>query len=332
MKKLFCVVLSVVMLVSLTACSKGGSGEEKSMTLTCGGIQSAEDKATLAMNKFADLVKEKTGGTITIQVSPASQLGDATSQIEAVSLGTQEMFVDAASFISTFVNDKQVESMFFTFRDEDHYRAYLKSEISSKMEETFRTTKGVRILANNWLRVPRSIASATPINSLEDLNGLKMRVPDIKAYLESASALGCGATQVAWGETYLALQQGVVNACESPMDSMYTMKFYEPTKCISVTEHIRDNLAVFINDSIYDGMSEKQKTAITEAANEAGDWYTEEVKKAAEEYRNIMESEGTQFIETDVTAMREVIAAKAIELEESGFWSKGLYEEIQAIK
>lgn len=90
--------------------------QDKSFDITAGGIQAAEDTVTLAMQKMADEVKEKSGGTITITVSPAAQLGDATSQMEAVSLGTQEMFVDAGSWLSTFVDDAQVTSMFSCLR------------------------------------------------------------------------------------------------------------------------------------------------------------------------------------------------------------------------
>ena len=93
-------------------------GQDKTFNMTAGGIQSAEDTVTLAMQKMAEIAEEKSGGTIKITVSPAGQLGDATSQMEAVSLGTQEIFVDASSWLSTFVDDALVTSMFFLIRDE----------------------------------------------------------------------------------------------------------------------------------------------------------------------------------------------------------------------
>ncbi len=116
-RKLVCICLSMAVFGTLlSGCGEGksekesgGSGQadvdvesydfsqDKSFDITAGGIQAAEDTVTLAMQKMADEVKEKSGGTITITVSPAAQLGDATSQMEAVSLGTQEMFVDARS-------------------------------------------------------------------------------------------------------------------------------------------------------------------------------------------------------------------------------------------
>lgn len=308
--------------------------QDKSFDITAGGIQAAEDTVTLAMQKMADEAKEKSGGTISITVSPAAQLGDATSQMEAVSLGTQEMFVDAGSWLSTFVDDAQVTSMFFLFDSEEHYKKFLESDINADMEQQLIDQQGIRVVANNWLRSPRSISCAKEITSAEDLKGLKMRVPDIKSYMESATALGLGTAQVAWGETYLALQQGVVDSCESPLDSIYTMKFYEPTKQVTLTEHIRDNAAVYMNDSLYQELSDAQKQVLTEAARNAGIWYTDEVKKVSEEYQKKMESEGTNFYtpsEDAIKEMSEIVAKRAAELETEGVWKKGLFEEIKAL-
>lgn len=328
LKKLLWGILITALLTSLVACVES----EKKIVLKCGGIQAAEDICTEAMKKMGDIVKEKTGGTLELQIFPAAQLGNATSQIEAVGIGSQDMFVDAGSFVATFVPDKIAETMFFVFENEEHYKNYLDSDLNKKMEEEFGKKQGTRIIANNWLRVPRSMSSKKQINSIDDLTGLKMRVPDIKSYLESANALGIKPTQIAWGETYLALKQGVVDACESPMDSMYTMKFYEPTKNIVVTEHLRDNIVVMINEKKLTSLSEKQQKSLVEAANEAGDWYSAKVKEMVSEYIDLMKAEGTQFVDIDTAPMKKKVEEASKQLEESGLWSKGLYDKIQELK
>lgn len=330
-KKLVCLMLSAVMSLSLVSMA---AAEDKTFNITAGGIQAAEDTTTLAMQKMADLAAEKSNGTINITVSPASQLGDATSQMEAVSLGTQEMFVDASSWLSTFVDDALVTSMFFLYRDEDHFKQFLESDIEADFEQQLADEQGIRVIANNWRRTPRSLVCKNTINTMEDLKGMKMRVPDIKSYLESADALGMSAAQVAWGETYLAVQQGTVDACESPLDSIYTMKFYETTKHVEMTEHIRDSIMVYMNDDLFNSMSEAQQTALKEAATEAGEWYSEEVKKAAEEYKALMEEDGCVFdvpSQELIDDMTAAIAEKAAALEGEGMWSAGLFENIQQI-
>ena len=317
--------------IATDAPGNSSSEPEASFNLVLGGIQSAEDTATLAMQKMAELVSEKSGGTVNIEVYPASQLGDATTQIEAVGMGSQDMFVDAGGFQSTFVPDKNAESMFFVFRDEDHYRAFLSSDLNKTMEDQFLNETGARIIANNWVRVPRCVASKKPITSLADFAGLKMRAPDIKAYLNSISALGASPTQIAWGETYLALKQGVVDASEGPVDQLYTMNFYEATMNVTMTNHLRDDLVVTINDKLFQKMSTNQQQALINAATEAGDWYSATCKDAAEKNIKLMKDAGCAFHEIDIEPLQEVILKKAQELENAGQWKTGLIAEIMAI-
>lgn len=347
-RKMIALFLSLVMVLALLAGCGGsttestppdsGNGEssqpvenEKTFELVFGGIQSAEDTSTKAMEMMAELVSEKTNGTVKLTIYPASQLGSATTQIEAVSMGSQDMFIDASGFQSTFVPDKNAESMFFVFRDDEHYRAFLESDLNKKMENQFLEETGARVICNNWVRVPRCVASKTPVTCLDDFKGLKMRAPDIKAYLDSMSALGASPTQIAWGETYLALMQGVVDASEGSLDQLYTMKFYDATMNITLTNHLRDSLVVIINDKVFQEMSENQRNALVEAAEEAGDWYSETCLQAADEYVEVMKSEGCQFYEIDIAPLQEVILEKSKQLEAEGQWREGLIDEIMSI-
>ena len=298
---------------------------DKEYIISAGGIQAAEDNVSVAMQKMADLAYEYSDGTIRITVSPAGQLGDATSEMEAVSLGTQEIFVDASSWLSTFVSDALVTSMFFLYRGEDHFREFLKSDIEADFEQKLADQEGIRVLANNWVRTARSLVCKNEIVTMDDLKGMKMRVPDIKTYLESASALGMSSAQVAWGETYLAVQQGVVDACESPLDSIYTMKFYETTKHVEMTEHVRDRVMVYMNQDLLNSMSLGQRAALIRAAEEAGDWYSEAVKEDAEGFVEQMKAEGTVFDDPSDELISDMMAAcaeKAAQLEEDGLWEK----------
>jgi TRAP-type transport system periplasmic protein len=304
---------------------------DEAVTLSLGGIQSVDDAASRGMEMLAQLANEKSGGTLEVQTFPASQLGDATSQLEAVFLGSQDMFIDAQSWMTQYVPEKSIEAMFFTFDDQEHYTAFIESDLHSELEEELLALTGARTIANNWFRLPRVMASKRPIYSLDDLQGLKMRVPDIKGYMFSVQALGISPTQIPWGEVYLSLQQGVVDACEGPQDSMYTMKFYEPTKHITMTNHIRDNLAIWINEDVFQRLSENQQQALVEAALEAGEWYSQTVRDEVQGYFDIMEEDGTEFIEIDIQPLKELTMQAALDLEEDGEWRSGFYEAVQAL-
>jgi len=316
--------------------SSGSSQPQKpaeQIVLKMGGIQAVDDLSTLAMNKMAEIVAEKTNGSIKIEVFPASQLGDAVSQMEGVQLGTIDMFVDAGGWVSRLVQDKNVESLFFIFESEQHYRNFLESDLNIAMEKEFADQQGIVLLANNWLRAPRiMVSSKKPILTVEDMNGLKMRVPDIRTYLESVQALGAKPTQVAWGEVYLALKQGVVEAAEGPLDAVYTQKFHEVGPYLTLTNHIRDNMVVMMNRNKLQSLSQEQQDIMFAAAKEAGDWYTQEVKNNLNGIIEQMKKEGAQVHETDVTPFVQVMFETAKKLEDEGLWRKGLFEEVQAMK
>jgi tripartite ATP-independent transporter DctP family solute receptor len=333
MTKKLCVSLFFILIAAGTAFSGGqGASGSKKLVLRLGGIQPAEDISSRGMERFAKNVAEKSDGTIEIQVYPASQLGNATAQMEAVGMGSQDMFIDASGFVGTFLKDRQIDAMFFIFRDAAHYKAFMDSDLNKALEEDFRKQTGIRILSNNWYRAPRSFVTKNPVTA-QSFEGLKVRVPDIKGYLESIAAIGARPTQIAWGETYLALQQGVVDAAEGPADSLYSMKFYEAAKNIIVTNHIRDCLELMINDKTWGRLSPEQQKIIVDAANEAGGWYTSQVNTTVESSFKAIREGGGIITEIDVGPLREKVSKRIEAIEAEGsIWRRGLYRDIQNLR
>ena len=298
------------------------------VNLNMGGIQPADDISSLSMLHYVKLVSERSKGEINIQFFPASQLGDATTQVEAVSMGSQDMLFESGSWVATFVPDKNVETMFFLFRDADHYMKYLDSDIMKDFEGRFLKQQNIRILVNKFARLPRSTVATKPIRSMADFSGVKERVPDIRGYLESVAAMGASPVQVAWGETYLALQQGVVNACESPLDMIYTSKFFEPAKYVAMTEHQRDNMVIMINENKFKSLSKEHQDILIEAGKEAADWYRAQIAEKVEGYLDLMKKAGTEFIKIDVAPLRAAVRERAVEMEKKGTWPAGLFDKI----
>ena len=338
MKKVILVIalLVLVSIVSVYAAGEGeASGEEKVVTLKVGGIQPIGDPSTKALYKMAEIAEAKSNGTLILQIFPASQLGNATSEIEAVGMGAQDMFVDAG-WMGTFLPDKQIDSMFFNFVSKEHYANYINSDVNKQMEDEFAELKGIKVIASNWFRAPRSFVTKKPFTKASDLAGLKVRVPDLKGYLESVAALGANPTQVAWGEVYLALKQGVVDAAEGPKDSLYSMKFYEAAKYVTITDHNRDSMQVMINDKIFKNkLSANQQQILVEAALEAGDWYSAQIDGIVENALNEMKANGaviTELAPAELQKLRGMVWTRTKEIDASGdVWRTGLFDEIQKL-
>ena len=329
-------VFMLVLLLALSSVMAGGSSESKGpIVLKVGGIQTTEDPSTQALYKMAEIVEEKSGGRLTMDIYPASQLGSANAQVEAVSMGAQDMFVDAG-WLGTYITDKTIDAMWFIFEDADHYAAYINSDINKAMEEQFRELLNIRIIASNWYRAPRSFATKTPITSLSDFNGMVIRIPELAGYVESVDALGGKSTQVAWGETYLALQQGVVDAAEGPIDNLYSMHFYEAAPNITITNHLRDSMQVMINDSKFNSLDADLQQILVDAAIEAGDWYSAQIQQVISESIDAMIEGGANVQEMSpetLEEMRSVMKKRISDLDASGkYWETGLYAQIEALK
>ena len=130
--------------------------------------------------------------------------------------GSVHIYGDVLDWYANWVKDYAILAWGFTFRDADHMQKFLDSPTYAAMSEKLRKEQGLRILAAAPTQ-PRILFSKKPIGTLNDLNGVKMRVPEIKTYLTLWETLGTRPSRLAWGEIYLGLKTGVVEAAEGPI-------------------------------------------------------------------------------------------------------------------
>lgn len=327
---MMCFIMIIAVVLLTAGCTKT---EEEHVVLRLSSNFTATELASEALGKMIELVDEKTNGTVEIQYYPAGQLGDTISEIESVSMGSVEMIGGAQSFMGQFVPDSRVQGMFFVFDDEAHLRKYLNSDINKGMEKEFLEKHNIKVLANNWIRGPRSFASKKMLQSVDDMAHQKIRAPEIDTFIESFKALGAKPTIVPWGETYLALSQGVAEIVDGPLDMLLHNKLFEVCKYVLLTEHVRDNNYVGINIDAFEKLSKEQQDALVEAANEAGDWFSQSLLAASEKVISEAEALGVTFTEVnDITPYAEKMVDAIQVLEEKGLWRSGLFNEIRALK
>lgn len=307
---------------------------EQPVTLKFGGTMATDDLLTQSMYKVADLVKEKSNGTIKIEVYPSSQLGKAVSQMEAVSLGTQDMFMEASvGYMVAKIPDMDITSYFWVIENDQHYKNLINSALWQKWITEYLNQTGVRTLASNYIRLPQLLSSKKPIKTLDDFKGLKVRIPPTgSGPLNCFKALGASPTPVDWSEVYLALSQGVVDACFASTDNMYAMKFYEPTKRVILANLIYNGCSIWINDKKFKSLSPRQQQILIDATNEIGEWYSSSVKSQGEDFLNKMREAGTSIEPLDIAPLKKVIENLIKQFVAQGKIKAGLYEEIQKLK
>jgi tripartite ATP-independent transporter DctP family solute receptor len=296
-----------------------------------GGSDSLGSQLDRQNRLFIDLVEKKSTGRIKIKFFPADQLGGDIAQIEQMMANSIQFYGDVLVWYANWVRDFSIFGWGFTFRDNDHLQKFIDSPIHQKMCEKLRKEFGLRVLAAVPTQ-PRILFSKKPVFSIEDIHGIKMRVPEIETYLRVWEALGTRPTRVTWAEVYLALRQGVIDACEGPVSPAYAAKIHEPAPYVTRTDHLISTAHVTINDEVFQSLPEDLQRVVIEAAKEAVQFSRNESEKLTNEVMKKMVAERSKIIWTDTRPFKKRLDAAVKKMEEKGLWSKGLYEKVQQIK
>ena len=174
------------------------------------------------------------------------------------------------------------------------------------------------------------MTSNKPVNTPDDMVGLKIRVPNAPLYLLFADALGANATPIAFAEVYLALQQGAVDAQENPLPTIKAKKFYEVQKYINLTQHIVNNLITVIGKPTWNKLSETDKKIFQEVLGEAAMKCSLEVQKLENELGPWFKQQGVTINKVDKKPFMDKI--KPALTGPKATWTKETLEELQAIK
>ena len=282
-------------------------------------------QAVWAAQEFA----KRTSNKYQIDVFPASQLGKETDINQGLSLGTVDIIMSGSSFAARTYAPLGVTYYPFTFRDADHLLAYTKSDIFKELTKGYEDKTGHKITAVTYYGV-RHTSTNRPFKSCAEMKGLKIRVPDVPAYLATPRACGANTTPIAFAEVYLALQNGTVEAQENPLTTIEAKKFFEVQKAIVLTGHIVDHLNTIVAKGTWAKFSDEDKKIWTEVSQEADKRAGDMIKKREAELVQFFKDKGLQVIDVDRKDFLDNVI-KNVSFESFGY-RKADWEKIQAVK
>ena len=281
--------------------------------------------------KFGEILEEKGGDAFNVNLIRGQSLGSAQQVMEQHQAGSVDVMYSRPDWFTSNVPDFQVMSWGFTFRDRDHMTAFLNSAVFAEMGQKTVDAMGVRVLAAA-VDQPRILYTREPVSSVEDVQGLKMRVPGIKAYLRLWETVGTVPTQVAWAEAFLALKTGGVDGAEADASGAYSQKFHVAAPNITLTNHLMSALHISVNEAMWISLSGDNQAILQAAADEAVAWASDLARTDSQAVLDKMIAEGATVAEIDNTPF----AAKAGEavpvIEAEGLWSEGLWQRIRDIE
>ncbi|MFN7090798.1 MAG: sialic acid TRAP transporter substrate-binding protein SiaP [Allorhizobium sp.] len=277
----------------------------------------------------AEEINTRTDGRYKIDVFPASQLGKEADINQGLKLGTVDIIISGSSFAARDHNPIGVTYYPYIFRDPSHLLAYTKSDVFKKLTAGYEEKTGNHIVAVSYYGT-RHTTSNRPIAKCEDMAGLKIRVPDVPAYLAMPRACGANTTPIAFAEVYLALQNGTVEAQENPLTTIEAKKFYEVQKNIVLTGHIVDHLNTVVSKTRWASLSDEDKAIFTEVMLEAAARTTKTIEAREKALVDEFKAKGITVTEVDKADFEENVLAKA-KFEDFGY-DKADWEAIRAIQ
>lgn len=238
-------------------------GQTKATVLRFGGPLPLTTNYGQAMVKFSDEVAKRSANRINVQLFPSGQLGGLKDMVTAVQLGTQSMVMVTPTWIANFAKQLDVLSLLYLSKSQERLFASLDGPFGRKLAG-YAEGVGFKMLGW-WNGGPRHVLNnVRPVNTPDDMKGLKLRSQTSQVWLQCLRALGANPVSLDFPEVYLALQQHTVDGYENPGPDVVGGKFYEVVKYMSLTSHLFDIFVVAMNKGVWDGLTPADKAVVEE--------------------------------------------------------------------
>jgi tripartite ATP-independent transporter DctP family solute receptor len=284
----------------------------------------------VGMEKFAELVAAKTNGEVKVEVFHSSQLGNERELVEALQMGTTDICLISTAPMAGFSKDFLVYDLPYLFTSPAQAYAILDGPIGQATMEGIK--KADLIGLGFWENGFRNITnSKLEIKTPADLKGLKIRTMENKIHMATFRALGADPTPIASGEVFTALQQQTVDGQENPLTGIFTSKYYEVQKYLSLTEHFYSPAPLIIGLEAWNKLNADQQKAVQAAADEAKAFQRELNQKEVAQSQKELEAKGMVISTVDKAAWKAAMAPIYKEFE-AEIGAERLKEVLEATK
>ena len=319
------------------AATLGMAPAQAKMKLKMGHLQAAISEQGPAITHMAKRIGELTNGEIEVQVFHSAELGKSIPvQLENLVSGAQDFFIETMDYFKAWDERFGVINTPFVFRDRDHFRKFLASDLFADIVRTIESRGVVFIGAPNynWMRASyRGILSRTPIFKPADLKGYKMRMFQAEMPIKSWGSFGTNIQVIPWADVYTSLATGVVDALTTPLLNAYEMKFVEHAKYFTELREYYQIFAPMISKRTWDKLNAQQRKAVVQAAFEAGEMYSAtSIKESVSKQLKAQNEYGVSVILPPLGPWQEHMLKVYAQFEASGDLPKGLIAKVQAIK
>lgn len=308
MRKALFVIVAILLLISLSACggksTSSGSGG-KTYTLKLGTALGQDDPIYKGLVKFSNSVKQKTNGKVNVQIFGNGSLGEDNDLIEQAKEGANIAVVSDTGRLATMVPDMGILTAPYIVDNYEEAKKVTQSDLFKGWEKELQDKDNLDILSFDWYQGDRHFLTKKPINTPDDLQGLKIRTIDSPVATDTVKSLGASPSGEAWSEVYPAIQQGVIDGAEAQYPAIWSSKLYEVITDISKTSHFQLLTGIIVSKQWMDSLPENYQKILYDEAFKAGDEASKETEKTLSEYEEKLKDQGVKIHEVDKNLFKE---------------------------
>ncbi len=270
--------------------------DEEAYVLKFAHVVSPSTAKGKGAEKFGELLEERTDGQVTVEIYPDSQLGSDREILEQMQSGTVHMNAPFTGVLPTFVEEFEVFDLPYLFEDrEQAFEAVngdLGDYLSEKLEE-----QNLKLIGFWDGGFKHFTNSKRPIETPEDLDGLKMRASQSPLLISQFKALNAGGVSIDFSELYTSLQTGTVDGQENPLSNVISQKFHEVQDYVTLSSHGYMGYPLIISQPFYDSLPGDLQEVVEEVAMEVTEWQWDVSESDEQEYMQILEESNVDINE-----------------------------------
>ena len=282
------------------------------------------------IDRIATAAREASGGRIDIQSFPNGQLGSGKDMMDMVVSGALAMTTDGAAALGSLLPPLSVLEAPYLWRDPDHLAKASGSDVFARLNDDMVSQRGLRMLGVTYYGKRHVTTGSKEVHSVEDMAGLKLRVPPVDTFQAMVAAWGGQATPINFNELYLALSQGAVDGQENPLPTINSAKLYEVQKFLVLTGHIITPRIVIANEAWLAGLDAADREILEGAIAEGVVWQDQELLSQEAGLLDSLAEQGMTVIEPDVESFRAPVLEKLPPQFES-VWGEGTWDALAAL-
>lgn len=279
-------------LASLAFSSAGQAADYPELSLKFGHPYNEAHPLALGAQKFADLVKERSGGNIDVTVFPNGTIGSSRDLVEAMRINVVDFALVPTTNVASFYPKLDIFYLPFIFRDRHHAYAVSDGEVGQGLYEDMREKIGIRTLGMFESGFRTITTRDKKIEAPDDMKGVKFRVINNPLNVATFAALGANPTPMALSEVFTGLQQGTVDGQDNPVGNVKAFGFDKVQKNITLSNHQWAGIMFLVNDKKFAKFPPEVQQLFASAARETQDWERQEINDVEAKYLSEMEADG----------------------------------------